>query len=448
LHIFILSSMLFFVACTGSKKYFKAAERLEKQGLVSDAADYYLESLQRKPSNVQARLKLKEVGQKHVSNMASEFFRNNATQQLDATLDSYERLKQYVNKTNALNVNLDYPRAYDDDYQKAVDLYLEKNYVKAYSLVNQKKFTEALANLTNIKKYNANYKTSQKLEITSVCEPLYQNAITSLQSKNYDAALNYLSTIKSKTESYKDSKDLLELSMAQQTKSFILFQPKNKNDKEDKEVEDFLFNNFNQLATQNFTKTKIINNTPFTQMPIAENGSRASNIDLIQAIQKATGADYFYEFEIQNAKETNSGLQKTPGNAYLEVKTRKNDTLTITEYKQLAYNAIKASRTFSYQFLYKLTNAYTNQIVSSQTQPYTAQDAIEYNEFVKTVNDKINLVFPYNPQQTAAANQYNPRNWRGLFSAKNTLKPVTDLKNELYEKNLGTFGYTINNFVK
>ena len=74
------------ITCSGSKKYFKAAERLEKQGLINDAANYYLQSLQRKPTFVDARIKLIEVGQKHISSLASDFFRNINTQQLEASL--------------------------------------------------------------------------------------------------------------------------------------------------------------------------------------------------------------------------------------------------------------------------------------------------------------------------------------------------------------------------
>ena len=239
-YIFSLLILLAFTACTGSKKYFKAAEKLEKQGLFNEAASYYLESLQRKPSNVAARIKLKEVGQKHASSLASEFFRNYNTQQLEPSLESFERLKAFTDKTAALEVKLDYPKAYDEDYQKAIENYCQKNYAQAYTLVNQKKFSNALEYIGKVKKYNPTYKTIQQLDVIAVCEPLYQSAVNSLESKNYAGALNLLSSIKNKTENYKDSKDLLDLSLAQQSKSFMLFQPKsNSNVKGEKDIEDY-----------------------------------------------------------------------------------------------------------------------------------------------------------------------------------------------------------------
>ncbi len=434
-------------ACTGSKKYFKAAERLEKQGLVNEAADYYLESLQRKPTNVEARIKLKEVGQKHVSSMASDFFRNYNTQQLESSLESFEHLKEFITKTSALNVSLDYPKTYDDDYQKVVEIYCAKNYNLAYTLVNQKKYGDAVAYINNVKKYNGSYKTIQQLEIVAVCEPLYQNAITCIENKNYSGAFNLLSTIKSKTESYKDAQDLLELSKAEQTKEFMLFAPKNSTRLAEKEIEEYLFNNFNQIATQKFTFAKIINNTPFTFLPNVSEASDAG-VDLIQAIRKATGADYFYSYDVSNKKEFNSGLIKNYAKGFQEIKTVKSETVITTEYKPFDYSVVKANKSYSYQFNYKLINAYSNQIVSSQSQNVTSQDAVEYNEFSRSFNGNVNTLYPYNPQQTAPIGQFAPYNWRKLFSANSNLKSMDELKNETNNKAINLFSSSIINNVK
>ncbi len=439
INIFLVIVSIFALSCTGSKKYFKAAERLEKQGLVNDAAEYYFESLQRKPTNVEARIKLKEVGQKYVSMLSSEFFRNYNTQQLEASMETYEKLKEFDSKTSALNVKLDYPKTYEEDYKKCVENYCSKNYNEALVLVNQKKYREAIPYLDKIKKYNPAYKNSQQLEIVAVCEPLYQSAINSLENKNYSSAHNLLVNIKSKTENYKDSRDLLEMTSAQQTKSFILFEPKPGRDASEQSIKEYLVNNFNQLAIQKMEAVKIINNTPFQNATARVDFNNNTNVDLIQAIRKATGADYFYVFDITNKNEFSSGLNKTPARGYQEVKTRKNDTLIITEYKPFDYNLVKAQRSFSYDFKYKIINAYTNQIVSSQTQSFKSWDAVEYQEFYKSFNGNMNTLYPYNPQQTAAANQFNPRAWRNLYSARNSLKSFDELKTDVLNQNLNLF---------
>lgn len=426
-------------SCNGSKKYFKAAERLEKQGLVSDAAEYYLESLQRKPTSVDARIKLKDVGQKHINILSSEFFRNYNTQQIEASLESFERLKDFNSRCSSLDVSFDYPKTYEEDYQKAVESYCLKNYNQAFMLVNQKKFSQALPFISNIKKYNPTYKNTQQLDIVSVCEPLYQGAINNLENKNYSGALTQLSGIKAKTENYKDSKDLLELATAQQVKSFILFEPRKTTNASEKEIQDYLYNNFNQVAQQKLNSVKIINNTPFQSSEGATDLNGGNNVDLVQAIRKATGADYFYIYAISNKREINPPPSKTPSRGFEEVKTRKNDTLTITEYKPFDYNVVKAQRSISYDFNYKLINAYTNQIVASQTQNIVSQDAVEYQEFARSFKGNINSLYPYNPQQTAPLAQFNARNWRNLFSARNSLKTFEELKNDTYTKTTTLF---------
>ncbi|MGZ3921673.1 MAG: tetratricopeptide repeat protein [Bacteroidia bacterium] len=438
--IFLLFVIALLAACSGTKKYFKAAERLEKQGLVNEAAEYYLESLQRKPTNVQARIKLKEVGQKHVSSMSSEFFRDYNTQQLEASLESFERMKEFAAKTSALSVVLDYPKSYEDDYQKAVETFCLKNYNQAYAMVNQKKYNEAISYIQKIKKYNPGYKTTAQLEVVAVCEPLYQNAITCIENKNYSGALNLLTNIKAKTESYKDMQDLLTLASAQQTKSFILFAPKSSGDATEKEIEDYLFNNFNQVASQKFEYAKIINNTPFTTIGDFSSGT---NVDMIQAIRKATGADYFYSYDISDHKEFNSGPQKTHSKAFLK-ETVVSGTVITTNYLPVDYSNVKASRSYSYVYNYKLINAYTNQIVSSQNLNVVAQDAIEYNEFARNFNsNNINNLFPYNPNQTPVLAQYNASKWRQLFTANANLKSFDVLKTEANNQAINLFSNSV-----
>ncbi len=437
-HILLVIVIAALTACNGSKKYFKAAERLEKQGLIKDAAEYYLESLQRKPTNVAARIKLKEVGQKHVLNLSSEFFRDYNTQQIEPSLETYETLKDFVSRSGAMDVTYDYPKTYEEDYQKCVETFCLKNYNQAAVLVNQKKYGQALGYINAIKKYNPTYKNTAQLEIVSVCEPLYQSAVNSLENKNYSNALSLLSSIREKTENYKDSKDLFELSSAQQSKSFILFQPPVAGNRAEQEIQDYLFNNFGQVAVQKLTSVKIINNTPFQNASGSNDLNNSNNVDLIQAIRKATGADYFYVYDISNTHEYNSGLNKTQATGYQEF-TTKTGTVITTEYKPFNYNVVKAQRSYSYDFRYKVINAYSNQIVASQTQNIASQDAMEYQEFLRSFDGNINTLYPYNPKQTSVFGQFNAKSWRNLFSARNSLKTFEELKNDALSKNTNLF---------
>ncbi len=436
--IFCCALLFALAACSGSRKYFKAAERLEKQGLVQDAADYYLVALQRKATNVDARIKLREVGQKYVSSLASEFFRNYNTRQNEASLEVFERMKEFTTRCSALNVQLDYPKAYEEDYQICVDQFLNKNYNQAYLLVNQKKYFEALPYLKKVEKYNPSFKNARQLEIIATCEPLYQSAVNNMATKNYAAALGLLSQIKVKSDTYKDASDLLILASEQQRRSFILFEPRIASTEAEKQIQNFLYDNFRQSA-QGFNNITILTNTPFQTAPQNNDLINATNVDLVQAIRKATGVDYFYLFSVSNRREVSPSPLRTPLRAFLEVTKRVNDTTTITEYQPVDYATVKVSRSYAYDFRYTLINAYTNQVQSSQTQQVRVTDNVEYNEFARPFTSNINALYPYNPQVVPALGRYNPKPFRNNFTARKELRGFEELKNEAQAQTVKIF---------
>jgi hypothetical protein len=430
------------LACTGTKKYFKAAEKLEKQGLVNEAAEFYLESLQRKPTNVDARIKLKEVGQKYVSFMSSEFFRSYNTGQMDGAIEDFEKLKNFTGRTEALNVTLNYPTAYEEDYKKAIEKYCEKNYNQGAELVKQKKYTEALTYLNNVNKYKPEYKKNKQLKIIATCEPMYQNAIIMIQGKNYVMAYRSLQNIHGVTDSYKDSKELDELCASQQAKSLLMFQPKAP---QNATLVDYLFNNFSQAAGTNFKHIEVINNSPFVYLP---GNDIEGNVDLIQGIRKASGADFFYVFDVMNKKSQMVGPTKANSKCYLKTTYKKNDTTIITEYKATDYFQVKTKRVYSYDFKYKLVNALNNQIVSFQTITINKFDEVEYNEFTYAPKGNLDDYWPYNPQATAPLAQYNPKNWRKLFTANKNVKTEQELETAANQEAIKIFSQTLTNYVK
>jgi tetratricopeptide (TPR) repeat protein len=438
----IILSLVVLVACTGSKKYFKAAEKLERQGLVNEAAEFYLESLQRKPTNTDASIKLKEVGQKYVSFMSSEFFREYNIGQMESAIDNFERLKNFTGRAQALNVRLNYPTAYEEDYKVAIDKFCEKNYDVGAELVKQKKYSESLTYLNNVNKYKPEFKKNKLLRITAICEPQYQNVVTFIQGKNYSAALKILNSIQTITDAYKDSKDLYELCTSMEQKDLLMFQPKNP---KYPEIVDLLFNSFTQNASAEHKSITMINNSPFIYLP---GNNIDNNIDLIQGIRKASGADFFYVFDVTNKNGQYSGPSKTNAKAFMKVTFKKGDGTIGVEYKPVDYHSVKTKRSVSYLFSYKLVNAVTNQVVSFQNMTVTKTDEVNYNEFLSQPQANINDYYPYDPPATPVLQQYNPSAWRGLFTANKVLKSEQELEGLVNQETVKIFSQTLNNYVK
>lgn len=431
------------VSCTGSKKYFKAAEKLEKQGLVNEAAEFYMESLERSPKNTDARIKLKQVGQKYVDNLSSGFFREFNTGQYEQSIETFDKLKAFTQKSSSLSVNLNYPQSYQDDYNKSLDLYLNKHYNNALENVNNNKYDLALKDIAKIKKYNPTFKKTRELEITSLCEPIYQVAIKNIENKNYSAARGNLNSIREISAEYKDVAELNLLMEDLLKTSYLIFKPKNS---PEKDIEEKLFNSFIELSYKKSDKVSLINNSPFTAMNGSDDLSNAGNTDLIQAVRKATGADFFFVFDVANVKEISTNPTRGSGIAYQKIVTKR-DTVFFTEYKSTPYNQVTAQRQYSYDFKYKLINSSTNQVVTSKSENCISIDKIQYNEFTRAVNTNINSFFPYNPLATAPVNQFNPSAWRNNFNARKELRSFVDLKNEADNKAISNFNFVLNNFI-
>ena len=147
-------------------------------------------------------------------------------------------------------------------------------------------------------------KKNKQLKITATCEPMYQTAITLIQAKNYAMGLKSLQNIHGVTDSYKDSKELYELCASQQAKSLLMFQPKTS---QNPNLVDYLFNNFSQTASTSYKHIEVINNSPFVYLP---GNDIEGNVDLIQAIRKASGADFFYVFDAVSYTHLNTFKQE------------------------------------------------------------------------------------------------------------------------------------------
>jgi len=96
--IFICSILLW--ACSGAKKYYKQGLKYEESGMIDMAADMYLNALKAKPTFIEARIKLKDIGQKHITRLSSSFFKNYSTQDYESCLENFVKLKDTANKAN------------------------------------------------------------------------------------------------------------------------------------------------------------------------------------------------------------------------------------------------------------------------------------------------------------------------------------------------------------
>lgn len=437
---------VFFYACTGSKKYFKAAEKLEKQGLVNEAAEFYLESLKRNIKNTSARIKLKEVGQKYLDFLSSQFFREFTTNQYESSIQTFEKILDFKDRSSALGVELSYPTAYKEDYQTAIDNYVEENYNKGLSIYKQKKYKEALPYFEKVKKYRPEYKKLQTYYVTAHSEPVYQSIIQDVQNKNYQKALQGIYQIYKVTDTYKDVKEIEEVCQRSLTKNILIFKPNLSNPyikiNLDKDITEQLLNNLLNNTNTSYIKLKEDNTFGVFYYEAIENNS-----DLLRAIAKATNSDYFLSAAIRNTKVYAPPPQSKRLMAYQEFVTKVGETI-VKEYKQVPYNNVSIQKVFSFDLNYKIVQTQNLQTIITQAIPVQASEQKEYNEFVYKPTSDIRNFYPYNPATTPPFSQYNPNKWRDLFFVNKQMKSDEELKQEALQQSLYTIQKSIQSLIR
>jgi hypothetical protein len=434
------------ISCSGSKKYFKAAEKLEKQGLVNEAAEFYLESLKRNIKNTDARIKLKEVGQKYMDFLSSQFFREFTTNDYESSINTFEKLLDFKDRAGALGVELSYPSAYKEDYQTAVDNYVEENYNKGLSIYKQKKYKECLPYFEKVKKYRPEYKKLQTYYVTANCEPLYQSLILDIQNKNYQKALQTINQIYKVTNNYKDVKEIENICKSSLTKKVLLFKPNLTNPyiklTFDKDLTTQLLNNLLNNNNSEYIQLKEDNTFGIFYFDAIE-----KNHDLLRAIAKATGSDYFLSVVANNKKIYSPSPQTKKLEAYQEYLTKQitqEGEQLVKQYKPVPYNNVKIQKNFSFDLNYKIIQTKNLQNIVSQNIPIQINDQKEYNEFIYKPEADIRYYYPYNPVTTPPHSQYNPKSWRDLFFVSKELKSDAQLQKEAIDQAIQTIKKSLN----
>ena len=422
----IISSILFW-ACSGAKKYYKQGLKYEESGMIEMAADMYLNALKAKPTFIEARIKLKDIGQKHITRLSSSFFKNYSTQDYESCLENFVKLKAYCEQSQSLEISLDYPKSYNDDFNNALELFSEDQYGRSKQWLQKKRYNEALQHIQKIRKYNPDYKNTQELYVMASCEPSYQSAIQTISQKNYSSAYQSLNTIRGITQSYKDYTDLWELTTLK-LKKRILFLPRFTKGSSNWELE------LNQLLSSLQNPGIEIISEPAVLKPAAQ-------IELHQnVLAQALGASHVVLFTVTEISQNTVGPRRTSYTAYQEYRYKKNDQV-YTDYKSVPYFNVRGERYVQYKFQYSIFDKRQNRITESKSELVKISDVIEYNEFDGKYQDNLNSLFRNRPNGSFVIGEGA---WRNLFSARNRFMSYEELKQQAFEKNKSIMSSIIN----
>ena len=194
-------------SCTGSKKMTKKAVQLEEANMTEEAARYYLIALQRKETNIDAKIGLNKTGQIVLNQKLSEFYKAFGQEEYRKAVYAYRDAHEYFETVERVHVNLDFPEYYQGYYEEAKEIYLSDRYEIAQKALDEERFADAKEVLTEIAGFDPEYGDLEELRHYAKLEPKYREAKAALGAKKYRTAYYLFESILQERD-YKDSKTL------------------------------------------------------------------------------------------------------------------------------------------------------------------------------------------------------------------------------------------------
>lgn len=438
-----LSVLLLFFAISivfsncASKRYTKKALQFEEAGLYKDAADYYYLAVQKKASNVEAKLGLRKNGQLKLDNKLKKV--NTAYKQAnyEDVVYYYLDAESYFEKIETAGVELSVPELYESYYSEAKNDFLNALYVDGLEKLKREEFALAEGIFKEIKKVDRAYKDVAEKYIVAKYEPVYRNANSFMENELYQKAYYSYDEVLREAGNYKQALSLKKEAREKGTISIM--------------VSNFGYTNkayyqTSSLITSGLKSQLIELNNPFITVideaavkdHIYENGKiniQAANLAGIKAILSG---------KVLNVKKVKGKLKKVTKPGYLKVyyKTKNSEGLEITklDYKKTQYTQYNALNTAELQIDFSVVSTENNQVIISDIYKLSKGNKLNYATFS---GDKSKLVPGYWKSKGSGSSQDiirdNPgdnRTLKNLLQADQNIKPVSALLDELIDQSV------------
>ncbi len=420
--ILLIFSMLF--SCSGSKRVFKKAAELEKGGLHEEAAEMYLEALNRNNENIDAKIGLKRSGQILLDNLLGNVFKGNNTQNHKMAVNAFLDAQRFSEKAKAHNVKLSIPAHYEQYFEDSKEKYLTYVYNKGQDELTAENFDAANQSFDEILRVEPSYKDVKTLKTATVNEPDYRKAQNYFQNKEYKLAYNTFDKVYQNEANYKEVGRLREKARkeAALTISILPIQINRTFTDYDDEISEKVQAGIRQklLSAEN----------PFLEVVDRENMERIleeQKLGLSGVIKEGTavrlgellGVKAILVSKIVDIKVEKGQINKENKigfHRYFE-KAREQVSgllINVPRYREANYNQFSGTKTVTFYMQYDLISTETGKILVSNLITETRKDEINY---ITYNGDKASL-FPSRGGLQAIIKEDDKEEFEALFDAR------------------------------
>lgn len=203
-----LTALILLLVCAGcvsSKKLTERGDLANREGLYKEAAQYYLQALEKELHNEDARRGLRRSGQQYLDVVLTDFYTASATGDRATAIYAYRTADQLYRSAANVSVRLERPAHYQAIYDDLLEEYKQELYEKATLQINSGQFDGAKSVLNELYSLDASYRDTPKLRQLVVLEPLYMQASQAMQYEKYREAVLALEKIEGIDARYKDA---------------------------------------------------------------------------------------------------------------------------------------------------------------------------------------------------------------------------------------------------
>ena len=421
------------VSCTGTKKMTKRALAFEQQGMYTEAANYFLEALRRKSTNIDAAMGLKRTGQLVLDDLLAAFFKSHTSKAYKTSVYTYLKAENYKSSAAVFKVSLEVPSYYPGYYKEDLAFYLAAIYDDAMSCLDKEEFDKGLSYLDEILRLDAAYKDVAELKTYARLEPVYRKANLALETKKFRSAYYLFG----RTISYKDSDELkaYALKEAQYPIAMLPFENATTIANIHKSFESQFLNLF--VKDKNpFIKIidrvhieTVLNEQELGLSGLVDSQTAAKAGDLFGAKALLVGRLVSYDAKFSVPKATKKKGWESYKQKKYNAATKEYDL--VTKYSKVKYNLFQGISYVNLTIEYKLISTETGEILATNLFTDKREDNVRYIEFDGNTKNLVSGTW-VSSQTDSESDRKNTgykdrKNIQGLLKANKNLRSKADL---------------------
>ena len=382
-YLYIVVLCLGMMSCVTSKSYYKKGLKLDEVGMTEEAAEYYIQALSAKRTNVKAKIALKQTGQKALNDMLDKFNKMNMLEDHINAVYAFEDAQLFYERVELLGVKLEIPKHYNDRFDKSLVHYKDKLYNEGIAFYEAKNYDEATRKFEKIASYDPLYKDIEEYKSLAFSEPLYDKGITAFEREEWRKAFGYFDQIHRKNPDFRDVHELWENSLDYGTFPVAIVQFENGSSN------NVISERIHSIALERITNIdnpfiKVVDRENMDQVIEEQTLGLSGVVDEATAAQvgKILGAKGMITGEIIAYKEIPGKLRKKTFQAFEaydeKITNEEGKESVITRYRPAKYQEYYNKNEVSISVQYKCTSLETGQIIFSKVYEETISDEIHY----------------------------------------------------------------------